>query len=150
MGKTGWGAENGGGECYICALVVQNDVIHAPEKASKKEGGREAPYPFHALANPAHQLTLSDFLDHAIPALAGEDLSVLDDAPVELEDGGGGGRGGNRGGWRHGYMGRGRTGLALACCCVRGSGLTRGGWGGFWQQTLARPVCGCMRNRGWR
>jgi len=66
---------------------------HQRKPSKRREG--EAPY----------QLTLSDFLDHAIPALAGEDLSVLDDAPVELEDGGGGGRGGNRDGWRHGYTG---------------------------------------------
>lgn len=80
------------------------------EKASKKEGGRSqrprllfisSTIPFHALANPA-QLTLSDLLDHPVPTLAGKDLGVLDDAPIELEDGGGGGRGGNRGGWRHG------------------------------------------------
>ncbi len=95
------------------------DTIFTGSK--KEEGTRQArkvllvllsDTPSHSLPN---VLTLSDFLDHAVPPFAGKDLGILDDATIELADGGSDCRGGDRGGRWHGTMER-KHGLA---CCLR-------------------------------
>lgn len=105
-----------------------------------KHVSHQRPQVYETHANPPHtQLTLSDLLDHAIPALAGKDLGVLDDAPVELEDGGGGGRGGKRGGWRHGISGKdGLAGLVLGGVDERAQG------GGEVFGVAGSCVCVCL------
>jgi hypothetical protein len=104
------------GEGGTGALLVQNDACDgAQRKVARGMEGEATAQCFHLVApypsKPTHILTLSDLLDHAIAALARKDLGVLDDAPVQVEDGGGGGRGGNRGGRRHGRYGM--TGLVV-------------------------------------